>query len=93
MDRVKIGIVFGGCGEEHPVSVKSAKEVAKHLDTEKYEPFWIGITQSGAWRLCDGPEVDWENGAGRPAVTTLHRELVHRPRSLLAGGESRSTMG
>jgi D-alanine--(R)-lactate ligase len=68
MDKLKIGIIFGGCSEEHPVSVKSAREVAKNLDTEKYEPFYIGITKSGAWKLCDGPELSWENGGGRAAV-------------------------
>ncbi len=68
MDRLKIGIIFGGCSEEHPVSVKSAREVAKSLDTGKYEPFYIGITRSGAWKLCDGPEPGWENGGSRPAV-------------------------
>ncbi|ONI89631.1 D-alanine--(R)-lactate ligase [Actinosynnema sp. ALI-1.44] len=66
MDRLRVGIIFGGAGEEHPVSVKSAQEVAKNLDTAKYEPFWIGITKDGAWKLCDGPDGDWENG--RPAV-------------------------
>ena len=39
MDRLKIGVVFGGCSEEHPISVKSAHEVASSLDSEKYEPF------------------------------------------------------
>jgi D-alanine---(R)-lactate ligase len=68
MDRLKVGIIFGGSSEEHPVSVKSARQVAKNLDTRKYEPFWIGITESGAWKLCDGPDADWENGGGRPAV-------------------------
>lgn len=68
MDRLKLGIVFGGSTEEHPVSVKSARQVAKHLDPAKYEPFWIGITKSGSWRLCDGPDGDWENGDGRPAM-------------------------
>ncbi len=34
MDRLKVGIIFGGCSEEHPVSVKSAQEVAKNLDAE-----------------------------------------------------------
>ena len=62
MNRLKVGIVFGGVSEEHPVSVKSAGEVARHLDTGKYEPFWIGITKSGAWKLCDGPEPGWETG-------------------------------
>ncbi|HKR81691.1 MAG TPA: D-alanine--(R)-lactate ligase [Candidatus Saccharimonadales bacterium] len=67
MDKLKIAIIFGGCGEEHPVSVKSAGEVAKNLDTEKYEPFYIGITKDGAWKLCDGPSANWEN-SGRPAI-------------------------
>jgi D-alanine---(R)-lactate ligase len=68
MDRLKIGIIFGGSSEEHPVSVKSAQEVAKNLDAEKYEPFYIGITKGGAWKLCDGPNLGWEDGSGRPAV-------------------------
>jgi len=73
MDRLKVGIIFGGCSEEHPVSVKSAREVARNLDTEKYEPFWIGITKSGAWKLCDGPDANWDNGSCRPAVLSPDR--------------------
>jgi D-alanine--(R)-lactate ligase len=75
MDRLKVGILFGGCSEEHPISVKSAQEVAKHLDPAKYEPFYIGITKSGAWKLCDGPEGNWENGSGRPAVLSPDRSV------------------
>src|SRR3981081_3641875 len=73
MDRLKVGIIFGGSSEENPVSVKSAQEVAKNLDTEKYEPFWIGITKSGAWKLSDGPDADWENGGCRPAILSPDR--------------------
>ena len=73
MDRLKIGVIFGGCSEEHPVSVKSAQEVASHLDLEKYEPFYIGITKSGAWRLCDSPDGKWENERCRPAVLSADR--------------------
>jgi D-alanine--(R)-lactate ligase len=75
MDRLKVGIIFGGCSEEHPISVKSAQEVAKNLGTEKYEPFWIGITKSGAWKLCDGPHANWENGSCRPAVLSPDRSV------------------
>src|SRR3954468_5088613 len=71
MDRLKVGIIFGGCSEEHPISVKSAQEVARHLDVEKYEPFYVGITTSGAWKLCDGPDADWESG--RPVVLSPDR--------------------
>src|ERR1700730_8815138 len=75
MDRFKAGIIFGGCSEEHPISVKSAQEVARNLDTEKYEPFWIGITKNGAWKLCDGPDANWENGNCRPAVLSPDRSV------------------
>ena len=74
MDRLKIGILFGGCSEEHPVSVKSVREIAKHLDSKRYEPFYVGITPSGAWQLCDGPDAGWEHGS---------RTAVLSPRGLL----------
>jgi D-alanine--(R)-lactate ligase len=72
---MKIGILFGGCSEEHPVSVKSAQEVAKNLDAAIYEPFYIGITTSGAWKLCDGPEENWEDGDCRPVVLSPDRSV------------------
>ncbi|MDT3442885.1 MULTISPECIES: D-alanine--(R)-lactate ligase [unclassified Pseudofrankia] len=75
MDRLRVGIIFGGCSEEHPISVKSAQEVAKNLDVEKYEPFYIGITKSGAWKLCDGPDAAWENGSCRPVVLSPDRSV------------------
>lgn len=58
MPRLKIGIIFGGRSEEHPISLKSAREVAANLDPAKYEPYWIGITPSGEWKLCDDPAAD-----------------------------------
>lgn len=75
MDRLKIGILFGGRSEEHPVSVKSAREVARNLDADRYEPFWIGITEDGAWKLCEGPDADWENGVCRPVVLSPDRDV------------------
>jgi D-alanine---(R)-lactate ligase len=68
MGRLKVAIIFGGCSEEHPVSVKSAEEVAKHLDLEKYEPFYLGITKTGAWKLCDCPHAPWDDSKCRPAL-------------------------
>ncbi|MET7304747.1 D-alanine--(R)-lactate ligase [Embleya sp. NPDC005575] len=80
MDKLKVGIIFGGRSEEHPISIKSAQEVARNLDAEKYEPFYIGITKDGAWKLCDGPDADWENGNCRQAAlspdSTVHGLLV-----------------
>lgn len=75
MARLRIGIIFGGCSEEHPVSVKSAQEVAKHMDLAKYKPFYIGITRSGVWRLCDSPEHGWESSDPRPALLSPDRSV------------------
>jgi D-alanine--(R)-lactate ligase len=83
VEKLKIGIIFGGCSEEHPVSVKSAAEVAKHLDLGKYEPRWIGITARGEWRLCAGPAANWENDGSQPVVLSpdrsAHGLLVLQP--------------
>lgn len=73
MDKLKIAVIFGGSSEEHPISVKSAQEVAKNLDTDMYEPLFVGITQDGAWKLCDGPDASWENGSSRPVVLSPDR--------------------
>lgn len=75
MDRLKIAIIFGGCSEEHPISVKSAHEVAKNLDMEKYEPFYIGITKNGDWKLCNFPDSNWENGSCRPVMLSPDRSV------------------
>jgi D-alanine--(R)-lactate ligase len=75
MTKLRIGILFGGCSEEHPVSIKSAREVAKHLDLDKYEPFYLGITKSGSWVLCDGPDADLEEGGCQPAVLSPDRSV------------------
>ena len=80
MDRLRIAIIFGGCSEEHPISVKSAQEVARNLDLERYEPFYVGITKRGAWKLCDGPNADWECRSCSPVLlspdSTVHGLLV-----------------
>lgn len=73
MTRTRIAILFGGCSEEHAVSVKSASEVAKYLDLDKYEPFYVGITRSGAWKLCDRPRADLDSESCRPAFVSPDR--------------------
>ena len=89
MARVKIGIIFGGRSEEHPISIKSAREVAANLDEQKYEPYWIGITQSGAWKLCDGPDTDLESESLRTAVLSPDPSV----RGLLVLDEGFETIG
>jgi len=74
MRRPRIAILFGGCSEEHDVSLKSAMEIAAAIDTHRYEPIYIGITRSGAWKLCEEPSADWKRGNARRAVISPDRE-------------------
>jgi D-alanine---(R)-lactate ligase len=82
MDKLRVALLFGGTSEEHAVSCKSAQEVAKSLDLDKYEPFYVGITTRGDWKLCDGPDPDWETGRCFPAVLSpdqgVHGLLVQK---------------
>src|SRR5437762_2263896 len=49
MEKIKIGIVFGGRSGEHEVSVRSAKSVIEQIDKDKYEIIPIAITKEGNW--------------------------------------------
>jgi D-alanine--(R)-lactate ligase len=86
--RPRVAILFGGCSEEHDVSVKSAMEVATSIDPQKYESIYIGITKRGVWRMCDRPHAAWDDGTGRRAVISPDRET----HGLIVGevGESRA---
>jgi len=75
VDRLRVGFLFGGCSEEHFISVKSAQEIANSVNLEKYEPYYIGITTSGAWKLCDRPDAHWESSGCRPAVLSPDRSM------------------
>lgn len=74
MNKLKIAILFGGCSEEHDVSVKSAQEIANNINTKKYEPIYIGITRSGVWKMCEKPCMDWDNDNCRSAVLSPDRQ-------------------
>lgn len=76
MDKLKIAVLFGGCSEEHDISVKSAQEIAKQIDLTKYEPIYIGITRAGSWLACEKPCSDWEQRECFP-VTLSPDRTVH----------------
>ncbi|MCM1537484.1 MAG: D-alanine--D-alanine ligase [bacterium] len=89
MNKLRIAILFGGCSEEHDVSVKSASEIAKQIDLSKYEPFYIGITRAGRWLACEMPCPDWEKGDCFPAFISPDR-TTHG--LILTGDDGRQTL-
>ena len=49
MDKIKLGIIFGGMSTEHDVSIVSGTSVISNLDKNKYDIFPIYIDKSGNW--------------------------------------------
>ncbi len=51
MQKLNVGIIFGGKSAEHEVSIASAKNIYEALDKEIYEPVLIYIKKDGSWVL------------------------------------------
>jgi len=70
MNKIRVGILFGGKSAEHEVSLQSAKNIFDAIDREKYEPVLIGIDKSGRWLLND--ESDFLINANDPKRIRLN---------------------
>ena len=54
MDKLKIGVIFGGQSGEHEVSLSSSTSIISVMDKTKYDIIPIGITKEGNWKLFLG---------------------------------------
>jgi D-alanine-D-alanine ligase len=77
--RQRIAVLFGGRSAEHDVSILSASNVVKAIDTSKYEIVPIGISRGGQWFLAE-----LGDDGTLPAVPDSGTEI-----SLLPGGNGR----
>ncbi|QOL19510.1 D-alanine--D-alanine ligase family protein [Candidatus Bodocaedibacter vickermanii] len=58
MNKTKVLILFGGRSTEHEVSINSARNVAKAIDTKTYDPVLVGISkESGTWYYFPGNDI------------------------------------
>jgi len=73
MEKIRVGILFGGRSGEHEVSLLSAASVLNAIDKDKYEVVPIGITKGGRWLTAEYAEY------------LLTGKLVLEPRNLRAG--------
>ncbi|AEE90561.1 D-alanine--D-alanine ligase [Tepidanaerobacter acetatoxydans Re1] len=63
MQKIKVGIIFGGQSGEHEVSLMSCVSVIQVMDKTKYDIIPIGITKKGNWKLFLGDISKIENGS------------------------------
>ncbi len=83
MTKTKVGILFGGKSVEHDVSIISAQNIAKYIDTKKFEVILLGIDKTGDWFLCNKVLKNISNGeplslalkASSPSFSTLNKNF------------------
>lgn len=109
MDRIRVGIVYGGRSVEHEVSIASATSILQALDPSRYEVALIAISKDGRWHL-GGPgmlpeqvvEADEVQLPATPGRRTLVSARDGRPAARLdvvfpivhgTGGEDGSLQG
>ncbi|MCC7416453.1 MAG: D-alanine--D-alanine ligase [Acidobacteria bacterium] len=80
MDRIRVGVIYGGRSGEHEVSIASAAAVFRHLDASRYDAVPIRIEKDGRWalpgeppRLTSAAEVIDQAIAGRGGSTEMAR--------------------
>ncbi|MEG1500385.1 MAG: D-alanine--D-alanine ligase, partial [Clostridiales bacterium] len=53
MQKITVGIIYGGRSVEHEVSIISALQALHGLDKEKYNPLPVYISKQGVWYTGD----------------------------------------
>lgn len=70
MSKKNIALIFGGKSPEHEISVISARNIHKAIDSHRYNTILIGISQQGRWFLeepADHQQKDFVIGRkGKP---------------------------
>lgn len=53
MNKIKLGLIYGGVSTEHEVSISSYESIIKNIDKDKYEITSFYISKNGTW-FTDG---------------------------------------
>lgn len=82
MNKISVGIIFGGVSSEHEVSLQSATAIIKNISKSKYDVHMIGITKLGKWKLFSGSIDDiatgqWENSDLSQEISVATDPEIH----------------
>ena len=67
MEKLRVGLLYGGRSVEHDVSIVSARSILGALDRDRYEVSLLGVDSEGVWHLAR-PETDLEHALIGPCV-------------------------
>ncbi|MGH9161993.1 MAG: D-alanine--D-alanine ligase A, partial [Vicinamibacteraceae bacterium] len=85
MNKLRVGVIYGGRSGEHEVSLASAAAVLGNLDRSKYDAVPICIERDGRWTLAETPPLSSsaaeviEQARLEQAHPALPRREVHMP--------------
>ncbi|HEX7993861.1 MAG TPA: D-alanine--D-alanine ligase family protein [Streptosporangiaceae bacterium] len=76
--RIKVAVVFGGRGPEHPISCLGGGNVLRVIDRDRYEVIPIGITTEGVWlEVADDPAKLAITSGELPTVESVAKPDAH----------------
>lgn len=86
MNKLRVGLLFGGCSGEHEVSINSARAIANALSTshnaDKYEILPYYIQKDGRWLAGQVPQQVLESGIPLLTQSTTNIALKEQPEAL-----------
>jgi D-alanine-D-alanine ligase len=94
MNKLRVGVIYGGRSGEHEVSLASAAAVFANLDPSRYEPIPIRIDKDGRWSLPDRPPDTTKAADVIQGRAALHEHGSQREAHLIAhpGGDTLLTI-
>ncbi len=83
MEKLRVGLLFGGCSGEHEVSISSAQAIFGALNAEentaKYEVVPVYIQKDGAWQAGEVAQEVLDSGIPRETEGNSKQRLWHFP--------------
>ena len=77
MEKIKLGVVFGGMSTENEVSIVSAYSILNNLDEMKYDIYPIYIDKDGKWWKTEIQNVKLELGANIENKKEIENEIKY----------------
>ncbi len=77
MEKIKLGIIFGGMSTEHDVSIVSGTSVIANLNKDKYEVFPIYISKDGIWYKYEVTDISYKVGDEVSNITEIDNPISY----------------
>ena len=71
MTKKNVLLIYGGKSTEHEVSVRSARNIARAIDPNRFNTLFIGVDKSGVWHVKTPQDLETED-----VVQTVHSQQV-----------------